>query len=359
MQSHIDAIEISYFQKHKNLLLELHPRMNVIVGPTDSGKSSVIRAEKWLAENRPVGDAFVSSFAGKDDITMVANQYSDGSYVIRSKSKNTNEYETDEFNSLTALKGGVPTEVRQKTLLNSVNIQTQHDPYFLLNDSPGNVAKKFNSISGLEELEFIFKEINTQIRSSETEIKSTEKRIEVKKAEIIQLEWVKEADEILIQAEEIQARIDLLKLTSKDVATIITLINKIQPEYEEVINFLKIEKSFIKTAAIYNSLIKSRLKKSTIANLVDSVKQTTEQLKYQFDTEAPAPIIKEVKTLLNDVDTMKKDKLIILDMLQTIKKFNLQIIEAENKISNLATEEDEILTELGVCPTCNKTYNEK
>jgi len=54
----IKYLQIQNFQSHKDSLLEFDPGVNVIVGSSDSGKTAVIRALRWLVWNRPSGDAF-------------------------------------------------------------------------------------------------------------------------------------------------------------------------------------------------------------------------------------------------------------------------------------------------------------
>lgn len=47
----ISKITIRNFQTHKKSELEFTDGVNLIVGSSDNGKSSVIRAFRWLAEN--------------------------------------------------------------------------------------------------------------------------------------------------------------------------------------------------------------------------------------------------------------------------------------------------------------------
>ena len=41
-------IEIVNFQSHANTKLNFDEGVNVIIGPSDSGKTAVIRAMKWI-----------------------------------------------------------------------------------------------------------------------------------------------------------------------------------------------------------------------------------------------------------------------------------------------------------------------
>ena len=45
---YIKKIILQNFQSHKYSIVELDEQLNVIVGPSDSGKSAIIRALKWV-----------------------------------------------------------------------------------------------------------------------------------------------------------------------------------------------------------------------------------------------------------------------------------------------------------------------
>ena len=54
----IDKIKIQNYQSHENTELELSPGINVIIGETDRGKTSILRALNWMFSNRPLGEGF-------------------------------------------------------------------------------------------------------------------------------------------------------------------------------------------------------------------------------------------------------------------------------------------------------------
>lgn len=51
-------LRIQNFQAHKDTTIEFD-RITTIVGPSDIGKSAVLRALKWVAKNEPNGTSFV------------------------------------------------------------------------------------------------------------------------------------------------------------------------------------------------------------------------------------------------------------------------------------------------------------
>jgi DNA repair protein SbcC/Rad50 len=46
--TYINKVRIENFQSHEDTLMEFHKGLNVITGPSDHGKSAVMRAIKWV-----------------------------------------------------------------------------------------------------------------------------------------------------------------------------------------------------------------------------------------------------------------------------------------------------------------------
>jgi len=92
----IETVEVENFQSHKRTVLELSPGVNVIKGRSHSGKSSIVRAIRWVLLNQPRGTHFVSHFKKKKEETSVGIAFTGDKYAIRRRNGTaTNEYETD------------------------------------------------------------------------------------------------------------------------------------------------------------------------------------------------------------------------------------------------------------------------
>ena len=77
---HIARVLIENFQSHSRSELVFGPGLNVIVGPSDNGKSAVLRAIRWVLYNEPRGTEFVRSGARECRATLTM---SDGAVVVR------------------------------------------------------------------------------------------------------------------------------------------------------------------------------------------------------------------------------------------------------------------------------------
>jgi AAA15 family ATPase/GTPase len=80
----IKSLEIKNVLSHKDAKLEFCPGVNVIVGPSDHGKSALFHAFNWGAFNRPTGEAHRNWDGG----TMLSKiSFTEGGSVTLEKDK--------------------------------------------------------------------------------------------------------------------------------------------------------------------------------------------------------------------------------------------------------------------------------
>ncbi len=142
----LQKIEINNFQSHKNSVLEFDKGVNIIVGTSDSGKSSIMRAINKVLRNRPLGDGFCSYWGGKTSILLQTENVE-----IEWTKSNPDAYRLNDT-EFKAFGTDVPEEIKQELNMDLVNIQNQHDSSFLISKSPGEVAQHFNKIAHLENI---------------------------------------------------------------------------------------------------------------------------------------------------------------------------------------------------------------
>ncbi|AYO30533.1 hypothetical protein D2962_07770 [Biomaibacter acetigenes] len=87
--SYIKSIKLVNFQSHKNTEISLDEGLTVILGPTDQGKSAIIRALKWVLYNEPRGTDFITVGCKYCRVTL---EMSNGTVIIRERDGNKNRY---------------------------------------------------------------------------------------------------------------------------------------------------------------------------------------------------------------------------------------------------------------------------
>ena len=83
----IKKVQIRNFQSHDDLTLDIAPMLTTIVGPSDAGKSAVIRAIRWALFNEPSGTQYMR--VGTDN-TSVLITFTDGTTLLRARNKSEN-----------------------------------------------------------------------------------------------------------------------------------------------------------------------------------------------------------------------------------------------------------------------------
>ena len=140
----LERLTIENFQAHSKLDLKLDPAVTTIVGPSDAGKSAVIRALIWLATNRPLGDSFIRDGETRARVSLLV----DSRWIVRTRGKSENTYSID-GEELKAFGNEVPSEVSQLLNLSPINLQHQHDSPFWFSETAGEVSRQLNQIVDL------------------------------------------------------------------------------------------------------------------------------------------------------------------------------------------------------------------
>ena len=161
----IKSLEIQNFQSHEKSNLEFDPGVNIIIGPSDSGKTAIIRALRWLKDNRPSGSSMRSNWGGKTSVEI----FTDDTHIVRSKDKEE-EYILGDTH-FKAFKTDVPEEIQQALNMSDINLQRQLDQPFLLSETPGAVALHFNKVARLDKIDTGLQNVNSWIRELTADLK--------------------------------------------------------------------------------------------------------------------------------------------------------------------------------------------
>lgn len=200
----IKAIYLTNFQSHKHSELELHEGVNVIVGPSDSGKTAILRALNWVLRNRPSGEAFRSHWGGDTDVVIRTEEATIG----RLRSKSRNEYVVglhEHDQTFKAVGRDVPEEILQLLNMDDINIQSQMDAPFLLSESPAEVARVLNRVASLDDIDRAHAGIASMARQTQGHLSHAE-------VEVTRLtETLKEFDHL----PDMKARMEALERAEK------------------------------------------------------------------------------------------------------------------------------------------------
>ena len=202
----IKSIELKNFQSHKKSSLNFSKHVNAIIGKTDSGKTSIIRALYWTLMNKPGGQSFISTFSSKKDQTSVNLNINDGE-VIRIKAKSLNMYIVNQT-EFTSFGAHPPDEVLETSHVDALNFQRQMDAPFILSMSAGEVSRYFNDIIGLDVIDSSLSESIRAEREAEKDLKQAKEDLEEGEKALKEHDWLDEAKELFREAKIMWKRID-------------------------------------------------------------------------------------------------------------------------------------------------------
>lgn len=318
----LKKIEIENFQNHKKTILNLSPHVNIISGPSDNGKSAIFRASNLVINNRPQGYSYKPWDSKKKDITISKLIFDDGE-VIRKKSNTINEYilKTDKEEIFTALGSNVPEEISSFINFSDYNFQQQHDKYFFIQDTPAERAKKINDICGLSIIDEVTTKSKSIVKEAKAEVEKPEKDIKELKEKISSLNYIKEAETLISNIDELGNKKQNSENKIKSLKYFLEEINVVDVKIKDREEFLK-----------------SKIKLNFLKSLVEKYNQISikyQSLKYFLEE------INSVDTTLQKTNKFLNIKLKYFEIKELISKYNL-LKEKNDELSSWLKEENEV-----------------
>jgi exonuclease SbcC len=350
----IESLEIENFQAHKYSVIEFHPGVNVITGTSDVGKSSILRALRWVIYNRPNGDDFKNWHCKKSDSVMVSVTFNDG-YVAKERNK-TNVYHLEE-KDLEAVRSDIPEELQEITKMVDYNIQTQHQPYFLLQDSPGDVAKHLNKLIGLDVIDRVFKNINSYVMETTKNIGRLNNQRKEIEHELGKLEYL---DSFASQLNTLEAEVEQLETNRQRANLLRNIVNQIadliEAEAEEK-EILKLEPICQEFKQLFEGMNETNNIITVLTRILDNFEYTQTKIREVSEILIIEEPIKTIKNMILDYDVMDQKAESLDNFIGAITKTNNKIQEYRSSLKDDVVKYVDLLKENKECPTCKGKIN--
>lgn len=348
----ISSVSIKNFQKHKNLELDFVPGINVITGKTDTGKSSIIRALRWVLENRPSGAKFKTKKTAPSTSVNV-DVIIDNETITRTRSSSKNEY-FFRGEAYKAMGSDVPEPIAEFTNISPLNIQRQLDDHFLFQYPDSKVSKMINDVSGMEEVILALEETNRRVRKAKSDEEFICELIDEKEKDIRKLSKFDDiADEVSIIRKRI-TKMEKKELKLERIRKILISTKKIKEEKLHKNIFNKVIKNYNNVIEISYQLAPKieyveRLKKS-----IDRYRLLSNEPKIKFGPiDSKVKRIKEIKSLL----LKKEDSLFKLEsFIKSYKTLDSKSSEISEELKELTSSLSKLKKKLKICPMCRKEW---
>ena len=268
---YITKLILENFQSHKYSELVFNGGMNVIIGPSDSGKSAIIRALKWVLYNEPSGDYFIRENENQCSVTIHTN---DGfilkRYRTRSKNGYSLTYPNGEELTFEGIGNSVPNEIVetigiQKIQLDSdesasINIGEQLEGPFLLSEKTSTRANAIGRLVGVNILDDAIKETAKDIKNINSKKKNLEESLDNINNELESFNYL---DQLTSTYNELKDKLNLLEYKNKKLEKLLTLksnLNSILSNKKNAEAILNNLKNLYRIETLFEKLSKELIK---------------------------------------------------------------------------------------------------
>ncbi len=332
----IKSLNIHNFQCHSTLRIDLDPKITTIVGSSDVGKSAIIRAKRWLAQNKPDGDGFIKNGSEEVEVTLEFDDHK----ITRSKGKE-NLYTLNGQEYRAFGRGNVPEDIEKVLNVSDLNFQNQLDGPFWLSLTAGEVSRRLNDIVDLGIIDKSLTAVAKKIRRSKDRVQICRERLIDAKHRKSELEWTVAANE---QYKVLESKSKTLKqLADKryDLGEITDQCQGLQNTVTTTTAKHTVAAAACKAARAYRQALTQR---ETLSQLIDDANN--------LSSKTEPPDISELDRAAEEY-SRHADKVSLLSGL--VKKVH----EALGHVHRLSTltklMEEELHEELeGRCPICGK-----
>lgn len=348
----ITNVKIENFQAHEDLTVDFSYYTG-ITGPSNKGKTAIVRAINWCLYNNPSGSDFITKGENKCKVTVT---FSDGLVITRTKGSSVNSYDIFPVDGLEPihLEGfgvGPVDEVLKAHGMHeidffgerqSLNICKQLSQPFFLGESPTTKAVMIGKLGKTDVIDLSIKNTASDIRSRKAQAKEYKAELKEVKSELSELKGLSTMEKALDYADKRLEKIEYIESKIKNITSISNKIKSYSDKKQELEDMVSREViteqslELIEQAIEINSTLVTV--KKTLGEL-DEYKSKLSQLKKIVDicsaddVDKLINMIDEVIELTSNISAIKV-KLAKLKSLEQ-KKAELEDLPSSETISDV------------------------
>ena len=332
-----EKLQIRDFRLHKKLNIVFGEGITTIVGPSFAGKSTAVKALKWVGTNQPAGDSVISWDADRASVRLVV----DGKKVIRSKGGGINSYKLDGQEYAAFGMKTVPGDIAKLLNLSDINFQGQFATHFWFSETAGEVSRQLNKIVNLEVIDRALANIASELDRTRKTIKIVEERLDKINGREKELSFAEDLDSGLIGVEERQKQYQENARGLAVIKELLELVAKYRRTEENAR-----EASLVGQTAISKGILFQKTSESvnTLQKLVGDGKKFGDVIK------TSPPSLKSVEDLMLGMEEVilqvERLKLII----DTVKSKGQEVCQRKQEMTKVEIEFKKLVGK--TCPLC-------
>jgi len=362
---YIKSLLLKNFQKHENLFIKFVNGVNVIVGQSDVGKSTIVRAIRWLAFNDIKSDIVRKEGSKVTEVTLVLDN---DTSITRIKSNTVNSYvlKVKDQSEITfdSIGKNIPEEIKKVLQLTTIevdneeinlNVAHQLSMPFLLDKSATFRTKLFNKLTGNHIIDKVLQSFNKDLLHISKEEKIHAEHIETHKKELEQLDSkLKNIQELKHQVElnnqKINELFDKYSKLKKYYNDFVSLNMSLQ-QIKEKLSIIKIVEQN-KIDAIKEAVTKLDKYKILLTNIKENIKNLNDYT--NKTTLVPSFDFYILNQKLEKLIHYKEYKNRLYELSQKRSLLTENLLDLEITIEKKTEKYKLMLKELKICPTCKK-----
>jgi exonuclease SbcC len=347
----VASLSLSNFQSHRKTRLEFCEGVNAIVGPSDSGKTALLRALAWVATNKPSGDAYRSNWGGDTSVTLGLME---GVTVERERTKaDSGTYRLSTMaEPLRRLGQDVPEEVSRALNLGDLNVQRQLDAPFLLSESPAEVARVLNRVVRLDEIDRSMSDANGRILSAGRTLKAEEARAEELEAELEGFAGLGDAETRLAAVEVLEGNRVRLERDAKALRALAEKTSLAEGDLERLPDVRRAEQLAAGLSRKADEFRDRQESISRLGNLIDGVSRAQDELEALPSTRGAERLLLRLAERKAEFDALSRSRGAIRSLAESARTARESL---RSLTKQLATEEEEFHRLMpSTCPLCGQ-----
>lgn len=208
----IVSVEIENFQSHKHTFVEFSD-FTSIVGPSNSGKTAIVRAIRWALFNSPAGTSFITRGSSR---ARVCVKFDDTTSVTRTRSETENQYilSSPEQGDVVLEHFGMGSVdevvkfhgIRELDLFGEkepISICGQLDRPFFISEPDVVKAAMIGKLAGTDKIDYAIKEATSDARAERKKRKELNEELKETKKELKELSGIEKRQKKLEKGEEL------------------------------------------------------------------------------------------------------------------------------------------------------------
>ncbi len=332
----LQQLSITNYQRLARLELNFTGRILTIVGANDSGKSTTIRALKWVCLNQQAkrGPRFANHIRyGRKFATVILRL--DDRKVKRTSGSKGNTYSLDK-RKYSAVGTDVPESVANVVRMSPINFQNQLDAHLWFSLSPGQVAKELNLITDLEIMDRSMAVLGQQLRKAKLAHEIANERFRKLRTEQLSLRWIRPAWKAHQVIEQIDEQVERLTTKQQTLTSIVKQHDKLTANIYD----------YETADADGRELLRLEKEHQDKADQCDELDDLLRRLDFARElSRVEIPDLSPIERIDSKLERLANEREQLSELIDKHRRASTELKQIDSELESF---------DKGVCPTCHR-----